>query len=107
MNDWTSSSIKPLLRLPSLPSGPPGAGRPGETARRSPRYPGRRRAGDPPGGVVYNRAIRETIAGEVRAAGLEGIREYPLGDGRVSFGQVVCGGERGGAMEAALPYFTG
>jgi hydrogenase maturation protein HypF len=57
--------------------------------------------------VVYNRAIRETIAGEVRAAGLEGIREYPLGDGRVSFGQVVCGGERGGAMEAALPYFTG
>ena len=48
-----------------------------------------------------------TIAGEVRAAGLEVVREYPLGDGRVSFGQVVCGGERGGAMEAALPYFTG
>lgn len=55
----------------------------------------------------WYKAIRETIAGEVRAAGLEGIREYPLGDGRVSFGQVVCGGERGGAMEAALPYFTG
>ena len=46
-------------------------------------------------GVAYNRAIRETVLGEVRAAGLEVVREYPLGDGRVSFGQVICGGERG------------
>ncbi|NLA39180.1 MAG: carbamoyltransferase HypF, partial [Methanomicrobiales archaeon] len=46
------------------------------------------------GGVAYNRAIRETIMGEVRAAGLEIImnREYPLGDGCISFGQVVYGG---------------
>jgi hydrogenase maturation protein HypF len=46
------------------------------------------------GGVVYNRAIRETIIGEVRAAGLELLinREYPLGDGCISFGQVVYGG---------------
>lgn len=43
----------------------------------------------------HNRAIRGTIAGEVRAAGLEVVREYPLGDGCVSFGQVICGGERG------------
>ena len=42
--------------------------------------------------MVYNRAIRETIAGEVRAAGLEVAREYPLGDGCVSFGQVAYGG---------------
>jgi len=55
----------------------------------------------------HNRAIRGTIAGEARAAGLEVVREYPLGDGCASFGQVVCGGERGGAMEAVLPYFTG
>ncbi len=48
------------------------------------------------GGVVYNRAIRETIVGEVRAAGLELLlnREYPLGDGCISFGQVVYGGSR-------------
>lgn len=46
------------------------------------------------GGVAYNRAIRETIVGEVRAAGLEVVvnREYPLGDGCISFGQVVYGG---------------
>ena len=46
------------------------------------------------GGVAYNRAIRETILGEVRAAGLEVVmnREYPLGDGCISFGQVVYGG---------------
>ena len=46
------------------------------------------------GGVAYNRAIRETIIGEVRAAGLEVVmnREYPLGDGCISFGQVVWGG---------------
>jgi len=46
------------------------------------------------GGVAYNRAIRETIIGEVRAAGLEVVMnpEYPLGDGCISFGQVVYGG---------------
>jgi len=46
------------------------------------------------GGVAYNRAIRETIVGEVRAAGLTVVvnREYPLGDGCISFGQVVYGG---------------
>ena len=46
------------------------------------------------GGVAYNRAIRETVLGEVRAAGLEVVmnREYPLGDGCISFGQVVYGG---------------
>jgi len=46
------------------------------------------------GGVVYNRAIRETIVGEVRAAGLEMVmnKDYPLGDGCISFGQVVYGG---------------
>ncbi|NLZ30750.1 MAG: carbamoyltransferase HypF, partial [Methanomicrobiales archaeon] len=46
------------------------------------------------GGVAYNRAIRETIIGEVRGAGLEIVmnREYPLGDGCISFGQVVWGG---------------
>jgi len=46
------------------------------------------------GGVAYNRAIRETIVGEVRAAGLELVinREYPLGDGCIRFGLVVYGG---------------
>lgn len=46
------------------------------------------------GGVAYNRAIRETIGAGVMAAGLEFIvsREYPLGDGCISFGQVVYGG---------------
>jgi hydrogenase maturation protein HypF len=46
------------------------------------------------GGVAYNRAIRETIRDEVRAAGLEFIinRDYPLGDGCISFGQAVYGG---------------
>ncbi len=46
------------------------------------------------GGVAYNRAIRETIRSEIRAAGLEFImnRDYPLGDGCISFGQVVYGG---------------
>ncbi len=48
------------------------------------------------GGVAYNHAIRETIRDEVRAAGLEFImnKEYPLGDGCISFGQVVYGGSR-------------
>ncbi|MDK2890312.1 MAG: hydrogenase maturation protein HypF [Methanoculleus sp.] len=46
------------------------------------------------GGVAYNRAIRETIRAEVLAAGLEFVmnKEYPLGDGCISFGQVVYGG---------------
>ena len=46
------------------------------------------------GGVAYNKAIRETVLGEVRTAGLEVVmnREYPLGDGCISFGQVVYGG---------------
>ncbi len=48
------------------------------------------------GGVAYNKAIRETVLGEVQAAGLEVVmnREYPLGDGCISFGQVVYGGSR-------------
>jgi len=46
------------------------------------------------GGVAYNRQIRETIRGEIAAAGLSCImnREYPLGDGGVSFGQCVYAG---------------
>ncbi|MDD4567323.1 Carbamoyltransferase HypF [Methanoculleus chikugoensis] len=46
------------------------------------------------GGVAYNKAIRETIRTEIRAAGLEFImnKDYPLGDGCISFGQVVYGG---------------
>ncbi len=46
------------------------------------------------GGVAYNRAIREAIIGEIRTAGLTAVmnREYPLGDGCISFGQVVYGG---------------
>ncbi|HQD25356.1 MULTISPECIES: carbamoyltransferase HypF [Methanoculleus] len=46
------------------------------------------------GGVAYNRAIRETIRAEILAAGLEFVmnRDYPLGDGCISFGQVVYGG---------------
>ena len=46
------------------------------------------------GGVAYNQAIRETIRTEVLAAGLEVVinTDYPLGDGCISFGQVVYGG---------------
>lgn len=46
------------------------------------------------GGVAYNKAIREAIRDEVLAAGLEFVmnKEYPLGDGCISFGQVVYGG---------------
>ena len=46
------------------------------------------------GGVAYNRAIRTTIEREVAAAGLAFVtsREYPLGDGCVSFGQCVYAG---------------
>ena len=46
------------------------------------------------GGVAYNKAIRETIRDSVLAAGLEFImnKDYPLGDGCISFGQVIYGG---------------
>jgi len=46
------------------------------------------------GGVAYNRQIRETIRSEISGAGLDCIlnREYPLGDGCVSFGQCVYAG---------------
>ncbi len=54
------------------------------------------------GGVAYNRAIRETIRTEIRTAGLEFImnKGYPLGDGCISFGQVVYGG---GAWRSESP----
>jgi len=46
------------------------------------------------GGVAYNAAIRETIRREVEAAGLSLLmnREYPLGDGCISYGQCVWAG---------------
>ena len=46
------------------------------------------------GGVAINYTIRETILSEIAAAGLLGItnREYPMGDGCVSFGQCVYAG---------------
>jgi hydrogenase maturation protein HypF len=46
------------------------------------------------GGVAYNAAIRETIGREVDAAGLSLVmnREYPLGDGCISYGQCVWAG---------------
>ena len=46
------------------------------------------------GGVAYNHAIRTTIEREVAAAGLTCItgRDYPLGDGCVSYGQCVYAG---------------
>jgi hydrogenase maturation protein HypF len=46
------------------------------------------------GGVAYNRMIRETIRQEIAAASLRCIlnREYPLGDGCVSYGQCVYAG---------------
>jgi hydrogenase maturation protein HypF len=46
------------------------------------------------GGVAYNHAIRTTIEKEIAAAGLSCIanREYPLGDGCVSYGQCVYAG---------------
>lgn len=48
------------------------------------------------GGVAYNRQIRETILAGIRRAGLEPVvnREYPLGDGCISFGQCVSAGRR-------------
>jgi len=46
------------------------------------------------GGVAYNHAIRTTIERDVTAAGFTCItgREYPLGDGCVSYGQCVYAG---------------
>jgi hydrogenase maturation protein HypF len=46
------------------------------------------------GGVAYNHAIRTTIERELAARGLACItnREYPLGDGCVSYGQCVYAG---------------
>ncbi|MDD5144491.1 MAG: carbamoyltransferase HypF, partial [Methanoregula sp.] len=48
------------------------------------------------GGVAYNHAIRTTIEKEVAAANLTCVinRDYPLGDGCVSYGQVVYAGSR-------------
>ena len=47
------------------------------------------------GGVAYNRTIRETIQKEIATASLDFVtnREYPLGDGCVSFGQCVWAGK--------------
>lgn len=46
------------------------------------------------GGVAYNAAIRETIRSCVEKAGLSFVasREYPLGDGCISYGQCVWAG---------------
>ena len=49
------------------------------------------------GGVAYNHAIRETIRKEITDHSCECIinRDYPLGDGCVSFGQCVYAGKLG------------
>jgi hydrogenase maturation protein HypF len=46
------------------------------------------------GGVAYNKSIRETIAGEIKRAGLvfEINADYPLGDGCISYGQCIMSG---------------
>ncbi|MCX6694664.1 MAG: carbamoyltransferase HypF [Methanomicrobiales archaeon] len=46
------------------------------------------------GGVAYNAQIRRVISETVRRSDLDLIlsREYPLGDGCISFGQCVCAG---------------
>jgi hydrogenase maturation protein HypF len=46
------------------------------------------------GGVAYNKAIRETIAEEIRKAGLTFSinADYPLGDGCISYGQCNSAG---------------
>ncbi|MDD1672635.1 MAG: carbamoyltransferase HypF [Methanomicrobiales archaeon] len=46
------------------------------------------------GGVAYNEAIRTTIEREITGTGLEFImnRDYPLGDGCISYGQCVVAG---------------
>jgi hydrogenase maturation protein HypF len=48
------------------------------------------------GGVAYNHAIREAIRQEVEGAGMALLinRDYPLGDGCISFGQCVMAGLR-------------
>lgn len=47
------------------------------------------------GGVSYNEAIRRTITEEVNAQGMKIMinREYPLGDGCISYGQCVWAGK--------------
>jgi hydrogenase maturation protein HypF len=49
------------------------------------------------GGVAYNRAIRETLADEIRKAGLtfEINADYPFGDGCISYGQCLSAGKKG------------
>jgi len=46
------------------------------------------------GGVAINQAIRHTIIHEIKKAGLIPVvnREYPLGDGCISYGQCVYAG---------------
>jgi hydrogenase maturation protein HypF len=46
------------------------------------------------GGVAYNEQIRETIRRELEREGLTLVmnREYPLGDGCISYGQCVMAG---------------
>jgi hydrogenase maturation protein HypF len=46
------------------------------------------------GGVAYNKAIRGTLADEIRKAGLsfEINADYPLGDGCISYGQCLSAG---------------
>jgi hydrogenase maturation protein HypF len=46
------------------------------------------------GGVAYNAAIREAIRREIETAGLTLLmnREYPLGDGCISYGQCIWAG---------------
>jgi hydrogenase maturation protein HypF len=48
------------------------------------------------GGVAYNMQIRETIRREIEGDGLSLMmnREYPLGDGCISYGQCVMAGPR-------------
>ncbi|HVP94681.1 MAG TPA: carbamoyltransferase HypF [Methanoregulaceae archaeon] len=48
------------------------------------------------GGVAINTAIRDTIHGEVTRNGYRYItnREYPLGDGCISFGQCICAAKK-------------
>ncbi len=44
------------------------------------------------GGVAINSAIRNTIRDEIVRSGFNYVinREYPLGDGCISFGQCIC-----------------
>lgn len=47
------------------------------------------------GGVAYNKMIRETIAGIIKREGLTPVlnREFPPGDGCISYGQCICAGK--------------